>query len=535
MHRLFLVFAVTLAAVAGCGGSDESEGTTPAQAVTEISEIRAMLDEAVADYRSGRPAAAEQAVGDAYLEHFEDVEDPLGERDHDLMEELEEALSTELRQDIKAGKPAAEIEAAAQTSTATSTAPWRRCRSEAGCFSSGVARRRRALAGPAAAADDRSPCHAARRSPARHELVDQAVAAARGGRPRARLRPRAHAPTSTTSSSPRSRCACATRTSCSTWSSTSPSCATASATARRSATLRGDVRDSAPACVDVDRALADKGVAAPLLAFGFSFTILFREGVEAVLLIAILLGSLAAGRASELPRPLALGVVAALVATGVTWLLATLVIDIAPVNRELLEAITALRRRRRADRGQLLARRAARAPATHGVHARARGGRDRRRHAVAFAGLGFTAVYREGFETVLFYQALALFAQGLELWVVARRRHRRGRARRRRLRDPQARQAAAAQADADHRRVDPAAAVGRVRRQRRALAAGGRHDRRRRRSRRPRAAAGLRRRADRHPPDAQGLVAQAMLLAIYVARRRLGLRVAPRAGRRRRR
>ena len=38
--------------------------------------------------------------------------------------------------------------------------------------------------------------------------------------------------------------------------------------------------------------------------------------------------------------------------------------------------------------------------------------------ALAFAGLGFTAVFREGFETVLFYQALAIFAEGLELWVV---------------------------------------------------------------------------------------------------------------------
>ena len=37
--------------------------------------------------------------------------------------------------------------------------------------------------------------------------------------------------------------------------------------------------------------------------------------------------------------------------------------------------------------------------------------------ALAFAGLGFTAVYREGFETVLFYQALNLFAEGLGLWV----------------------------------------------------------------------------------------------------------------------
>jgi len=38
--------------------------------------------------------------------------------------------------------------------------------------------------------------------------------------------------------------------------------------------------------------------------------------------------------------------------------------------------------------------------------------------AAAFAGLGFTAVYREGFETVLFYQALSIFAKGLMLYVV---------------------------------------------------------------------------------------------------------------------
>ena len=65
------------------------------------------------------------------------------------------------------------------------------------------------------------------------------------------------------------------------------------------------------ALVDVDRELARKGLAAPLVAFGFSFSILFREGVEAVLLLAILLGSLAAGSASNYKRPLALGVGAA--------------------------------------------------------------------------------------------------------------------------------------------------------------------------------------------------------------------------------
>ena len=48
-----------------------------------------------------------------------------------------------------------------------------------------------------------------------------------------------------------------------------------------------------------------RGSRRPLLAFAFSFTILFREGLEAVLLLAILLGSLEAGRASEYRKPLA--------------------------------------------------------------------------------------------------------------------------------------------------------------------------------------------------------------------------------------
>jgi high-affinity iron transporter len=182
-------------------------------------------------------------------------------------------------------------------------------------------------------------------------------------------------------------------------------------------TIRADVRDVRAGILATDRALAEKGVAAPAIAFGFSFSILFREGVEAVLLIAILLGSLAAGKASGYRRPLSLGVLGALGATVATWLLATLVIDIAPVNRELLEAITALLavavlvlvsfwlvswidQRRRME---FMRARVANAIAAGSVG--------------AFAALGFTAVYREGFETVLFYQALLLFADGLELWI----------------------------------------------------------------------------------------------------------------------
>jgi high-affinity iron transporter len=197
------------------------------------------------------------------------------------------------------------------------------------------------------------------------------------------------------------------------------------------AKLRNDIRDGAPlgdiradtadvrsALIDVDRELARKGLAAPAVAFGFSFSILFREGVEAVLLIAILLGSLQAGSAANYKRPLALGVAAAVAATAVVFLLATLVIDIAPLSRELLEAGTALvavvvliavsfwlvSRLEHRRRMEFMRARVAGAVAA-GTTA-------------AFVGLGFTAVFREGFETVLFYQALALFAQGLILWVV---------------------------------------------------------------------------------------------------------------------
>lgn len=169
---------------------------------------------------------------------------------------------------------------------------------------------------------------------------------------------------------------------------------------------------------DVRRELDEKGFAAPALAFGFSFSILFREGLEAVLLIAVLLGSLEAARASDYRRPLAWGVGAALAATAVTFALATWVIDIAPVNREVLEAATAI-----AAVAVLFAvsfwlisrleqRRWMEFMRARVSSAVAAGG------ALAFAGLGFTAVYREGFETVLFYQALALFAEGLILWVV---------------------------------------------------------------------------------------------------------------------
>jgi hypothetical protein len=116
MLRLSAVLPVLLSAsllgvTAGCGGSDgaEQDSATPTRAVAEIGEIKTLLETAVDQVQEGDRTAAEETVGNAYLEHFEPVEEPLGERDHELMEELEEAISTDLRNDIKGGKSAEEI------------------------------------------------------------------------------------------------------------------------------------------------------------------------------------------------------------------------------------------------------------------------------------------------------------------------------------------------------------------------------------------------------------------------------------------
>lgn len=169
---------------------------------------------------------------------------------------------------------------------------------------------------------------------------------------------------------------------------------------------------------DVERVLAEPGLAAPILAAGYSFMIMLREGLEAVLIIAAVLGYLEASRNGRYKGAVIKGVGLAGVATILTFVAAAVLINIAPVQRELLEAATAalavvmlfyvsfwlitrLEHRRWMEFVKAKVWTAASTGST-----------------LALAGVGFTAVYREGFETVLFYQALLSFARGLTQWVV---------------------------------------------------------------------------------------------------------------------
>ena len=117
--RVRSAFALTLAgaalALAACGDDEDSgssePATTPAEAITEIEEVRTGLDESLAAYEEGDAETAEQLAGDAYLEHFELVEGPLEEVDAELTEELEELIREELRTAIVEGEPVKDVEA----------------------------------------------------------------------------------------------------------------------------------------------------------------------------------------------------------------------------------------------------------------------------------------------------------------------------------------------------------------------------------------------------------------------------------------
>lgn len=113
--RTFVLALLALSLVsfgAACGSDEESseEDTTAAAAAAEIDTIKSMLDDALAKYKAGDVEAAEETVGDAYLEHFEKVEHPLEEVDEELMEDLERTISTDIRTKMTAGTPASEIE-----------------------------------------------------------------------------------------------------------------------------------------------------------------------------------------------------------------------------------------------------------------------------------------------------------------------------------------------------------------------------------------------------------------------------------------
>jgi len=117
--RIGALAALALAGLAlGCGSSGDGDkaeeaehATTPQQAIAQIAQVRSGLAQALATYKAGDASAADEQVGDTYLQHFELVEGPLDDADHELNEQLEDTIREELRERIRSGASATAVAA----------------------------------------------------------------------------------------------------------------------------------------------------------------------------------------------------------------------------------------------------------------------------------------------------------------------------------------------------------------------------------------------------------------------------------------
>jgi len=167
-----------------------------------------------------------------------------------------------------------------------------------------------------------------------------------------------------------------------------------------------------------ERIVTGTGEIAPAIAFTSSFAVIFREGLESVLILGAVLTYLEASRNTKFKPYVYYGIVAAIAATAITWFVASYIVDVSGASRELVQAVAALsatavlfyvsfwilNKIEHKKWMEFVKAKVWQASATGGF--------------MVFVMLSFFTVYREGFETVLFYQAMFGFAKYMELFVV---------------------------------------------------------------------------------------------------------------------
>jgi high-affinity iron transporter len=153
-----------------------------------------------------------------------------------------------------------------------------------------------------------------------------------------------------------------------------------------------------------ERLVADRG-STPTL-FMQSFVLLLREGFEAILIVAALMAFLGKAGATDKRRHVAQGAWAAVGASLITAVLLELLFEITPGQREALEGITMLLATVVLFYvSYWLLSKIEVAKWNAFVKGRLEGALSRG-SGFALASVAFLAVYREGFETILFYKAL---------------------------------------------------------------------------------------------------------------------------------
>lgn len=158
--------------------------------------------------------------------------------------------------------------------------------------------------------------------------------------------------------------------------------------------------------LEAARRRLDAARLSPVTTFSSALVILLREGLEAILVLAALVAMLVKSGRREALRYVHAGWIAALVLGAITWVAASYVVTLSGASREVTEGVTALLAAvMLLYVGFWMHRHAHAARWKSFIETRveaALSGRTR----WALASIAFLAVYREAFETVLFYQAL---------------------------------------------------------------------------------------------------------------------------------
>jgi high-affinity iron transporter len=188
--------------------------------------------------------------------------------------------------------------------------------------------------------------------------------------------------------------------------------------AYRSAVAKGSVQEAETVAAELGRlfTLVDAEIndakADPMTTFIGALTILLREGVEALLIVIGIIAFLRKAQRKDVLAYVHAGWIGALVAGALTWVVATYLVTISGASREVSEGVGSvfaalvllsvglwMHQKSSAGRWQEYLSEKLSAALT-------------RRSAWGLFALSFIAVYREVFETVLFYSALAADGNG---------------------------------------------------------------------------------------------------------------------------
>ncbi|MBA3285994.1 MAG: FTR1 family protein [Nitrosopumilus sp.] len=168
-----------------------------------------------------------------------------------------------------------------------------------------------------------------------------------------------------------------------------------------------------------ERLVSGTGIIAPTIAFSSSLSIIFREGLESALIIGAMLTYLEASRNEKFKKHIYFGILLAIVATTIMWMVADNLIKITGANRELIEGAAGisavavlfwvsfwvLNKIETKKWIEFVKAKVWQATATGSV--------------MVFVMLSFFTIFREGFETVLFYQSMFSYAKYMETYVIA--------------------------------------------------------------------------------------------------------------------